>query len=215
MNKTPEYSVQDYFTYFMGNPYFCPFKNMTKEQSALVEAINRFKQQRCNKMVEELLNKMEKQQKLPRRMDPNYEFDPTTRHWKKRIRMGKMEPEKHPDDTDQIQRNASDNLLNPSFKKFMHFLKQEEWRKKDKWDLYDVSNGDVEKQIEEPFAVATEQAKKMGYSDFSEGSPGRTKRDEIAEALKREQKSNDNASKFLNYMEENHNWSPYDPKNYT
>jgi hypothetical protein len=36
------------------------------------------------------------------------------------------------------------------------------------------------------FAVATAQAEKMGYHDFREGTPGRRKRDEIAEALERE-----------------------------
>jgi len=35
-----------------------------------------------------------------------------------------------------------------------------------------------------PFAIATAQAKKQGYEDFSEGSAGAKKRDEIAEALK-------------------------------
>ena len=42
---------------------------------------------------------------------------------------------------------------------------------------------EIKKQVKEPFAVATETAKRMGYSDFSEGSEGATKRDEIAEAL--------------------------------
>ena len=40
------------------------------------------------------------------------------------------------------------------------------------------------KAVENPFAVATAQAKKHGYDDFSEGSAGAKKRDEIAEALK-------------------------------
>lgn len=35
-----------------------------------------------------------------------------------------------------------------------------------------------------PFAVATAQAKKEGHTDFSEGTPGRERRDEIAEAIK-------------------------------
>jgi len=35
-----------------------------------------------------------------------------------------------------------------------------------------------------PFAIATAKAKDMGYSDFSEGSEGNTKRGEIAEAIK-------------------------------
>jgi hypothetical protein len=39
--------------------------------------------------------------------------------------------------------------------------------------------------VDNPFAVATAQAKKMGYSNFSEGSVGKRKRSEIAEALKR------------------------------
>ena len=40
------------------------------------------------------------------------------------------------------------------------------------------------KAMGNPFAVATAQAKKQGYEDFSEGSAGAKKRDEIAEALK-------------------------------
>lgn len=46
----------------------------------------------------------------------------------------------------------------------------------------------VEKEaspIRDPYAVATAGAKKMGYKDFAEGSEGRAKRDEIAEALKK------------------------------
>ena len=46
----------------------------------------------------------------------------------------------------------------------------------------------VEEQVKEPFAVATAVAQEMGYSDFAEGSPGRKKRDEIAEALKNVEK---------------------------
>ena len=41
------------------------------------------------------------------------------------------------------------------------------------------------KAVDNPFAVATAQAKKMGYTDFSEGSAGEEKRGEIAEALKK------------------------------
>jgi len=41
------------------------------------------------------------------------------------------------------------------------------------------------KAIDNPFAVATAQAKKLGYSDFSEGGAGKRKRSNIAEALKR------------------------------
>ena len=45
--------------------------------------------------------------------------------------------------------------------------------------------GIIEKEvIDNPFAVATATAKKQGYRDFSDGSPGEKKRDEIAEALK-------------------------------
>jgi hypothetical protein len=44
--------------------------------------------------------------------------------------------------------------------------------------------GIIEKDVENPFAVATAQAKKQGHKDFSEGSAGAKKRDEIAEALK-------------------------------
>ena len=42
----------------------------------------------------------------------------------------------------------------------------------------------VNNQVRDPFAVATAQAQEMGFEDFSEGSPGRAKRDEIAEAVK-------------------------------
>jgi len=38
------------------------------------------------------------------------------------------------------------------------------------------------------FAIATSQAQKLGHSDFSEGSEGQKKRDEIAEALARKHK---------------------------
>ncbi len=34
------------------------------------------------------------------------------------------------------------------------------------------------------WAVATSQAEEEGFSDFSEGSPGRKRRDEIAESIK-------------------------------
>ena len=46
--------------------------------------------------------------------------------------------------------------------------------------------GGIEKQggAKEPFAVATQRAKEEGFSDFSEGSPGRKRRSEIAEAIK-------------------------------
>ena len=46
-------------------------------------------------------------------------------------------------------------------------------------------NKKLKKEVDNPFAVATAQAKKMGYKKFKEGSPGENKRDEIAEALKR------------------------------
>ena len=49
----------------------------------------------------------------------------------------------------------------------------------------------LEKQVREPFAVATAICEKMGITDFSEGSPGRKKRDEIAEAIKEDMKSED------------------------
>ena len=51
------------------------------------------------------------------------------------------------------------------------------------WRRY---QGDVQsmKAARDPFAVATTQAQKVGYSDFSEGSEGAAKRDEIAEAVK-------------------------------
>lgn len=66
----------------------------------------------------------------------------------------------------------------------------------DDWDNF------IEKQQQEwtarsPFAIATHTAKKMGYKDFSEGSPGREKRDEIAEKLKELHKSADDMFKKL------------------
>ena len=39
--------------------------------------------------------------------------------------------------------------------------------------------------MDNPYAVATAQAKKMGYKNFKEGSPGEKKVDEIAEAIKK------------------------------
>ncbi len=48
-----------------------------------------------------------------------------------------------------------------------------------------ISKKNLQKEVDNPFAVATAQAKKMGYKKFKEGSPGENKRDEIAEALKR------------------------------
>ena len=40
------------------------------------------------------------------------------------------------------------------------------------------------KAVDNPYAVATAQAKKMGYKNFKEGSEGDKKKDEIAEAIK-------------------------------
>lgn len=45
------------------------------------------------------------------------------------------------------------------------------------------------KEIRNWFAVATAQAKKEGYSDFSEGGAGRQRRREIAQAMKMEEQS--------------------------
>ena len=56
---------------------------------------------------------------------------------------------------------------------------------------------EVEKQIKEPFAVATHVAERMGYSDFTRGSAGRKKRDEIAEELKRQQKAMNVKKEFI------------------
>ena len=42
----------------------------------------------------------------------------------------------------------------------------------------------MRKQVREPFAVATAGAKEQGFTDFSGGSKGDRKRDEIAEAIK-------------------------------
>ena len=44
------------------------------------------------------------------------------------------------------------------------------------------------KAVRDPFAVATAQAQEQGYTDFSEGSEGDKKRDEIAEAIKTDDK---------------------------
>ena len=46
--------------------------------------------------------------------------------------------------------------------------------------------GTFQKTVEDnPFAIATEQAKEKGHEDFSEGSKGDKLKDKIAEALKR------------------------------
>ena len=45
----------------------------------------------------------------------------------------------------------------------------------------------LKKEVDNPFAVATAQAKKQGHADFSEGSSGKKKRDIIAEAIKRKE----------------------------
>ena len=50
-----------------------------------------------------------------------------------------------------------------------------------------MSKNKLKKEIDNPFAVATAQAKKMGYSNFTEGSEGNKKREEIAEAIKRKE----------------------------
>jgi len=55
------------------------------------------------------------------------------------------------------------------------------------------------------FAIATDKAKDMGYKDFSEGSKGREKRDEIAEAIKDEKdvsKEEDEKPSSLNKLKE-------------
>ena len=46
-----------------------------------------------------------------------------------------------------------------------------------------------DKQVDSPYAVATWRTKTMKepYADFTENSPGRKKRDDIAEAIKRDQ----------------------------
>lgn len=41
-------------------------------------------------------------------------------------------------------------------------------------------------EARDPFAVATAQAKEEGHTDFSEGSAGKKRRGEIAEAIKRD-----------------------------
>lgn len=58
----------------------------------------------------------------------------------------------------------------------------------------------IEKQVINPFAVARTKAKEMGYSDFSEGSPGRKKASEIAEAIK--EKEGIQKSDFGKYLKE-------------
>lgn len=76
------------------------------------------------------------------------------------------------------------------------------------------------KEVQEPFAVATAAAKKMGHKDFSEGSPGREKRDEIAEELKSDQPSNierlndlinseGDFEKFADYLRKEYDITPY------
>lgn len=44
----------------------------------------------------------------------------------------------------------------------------------------------MEKQVKNVFAVATSQAQSEGHTDFSEGSAGKKRRGEIAEAIKRD-----------------------------
>ncbi len=57
---------------------------------------------------------------------------------------------------------------------------------KNEGQLISMINEFFEKDgVDNPFAVATAAAKKMGHSDFSEGSDGAEKRGEIAEALKK------------------------------
>ena len=66
-------------------------------------------------------------------------------------------------------------------KEFESFVSQlQNWVQKDKSNFMRI----IEKEVENPFAVATAAAKKEGYKDFSEGSDGEKKRDEIAEAIK-------------------------------
>jgi len=49
---------------------------------------------------------------------------------------------------------------------------------------FDMVKKQFAKAVDNPFAVATAQTQKMGYTDFTEGSAGDKKRKEIAEALK-------------------------------
>lgn len=57
---------------------------------------------------------------------------------------------------------------------------------KNEGQLINMINKFFEKnKVDNPFAVATATAKRMGHSDFSEGSEGAEKRGEIAEALKK------------------------------
>jgi len=56
---------------------------------------------------------------------------------------------------------------------------------------------EVKKQVRDPYAVATATAQRMGITDFSEGSEGRKKRDEIAEALRREKKVSKSIDEFI------------------
>ena len=66
-------------------------------------------------------------------------------------------------------------------KEFESFVNQlQNWVQKDKSNFMGI----IEKEVENPFAVATAAAKKEGYKDFSEDSAGAKKRDEIAEAIK-------------------------------
>ena len=44
----------------------------------------------------------------------------------------------------------------------------------------------MEKAVRNIYSVATSQAQKLGYTDFSEGSPGDKKREKIVRALKQE-----------------------------
>tara|TARA_Y100000310_G_scaffold329987_1_gene400838 strand:+ start:827 stop:4141 length:3315 start_codon:yes stop_codon:yes gene_type:complete len=76
--------------------------------------------------------------------------------------------------------NVADNLIYTSNE---GLPQSEEQKYRD--ELRERHAGAVVKDVDNPFAVATATAKKMGHSDFSEGSSGEEKRGEIAEALKK------------------------------
>ena len=67
--------------------------------------------------------------------------------------------------------------------------------------LNNIERSLIKKQVRDIYAVATAQAQKLGYVDFSPGSPGETKRDDIAESLKE-------GDKTVNKQHHNRIWCP-------
>lgn len=71
-------------------------------------------------------------------------------------------------------------------------------------DLNIQHNIEKSKYAVNPFAVATNAAKQMGYESFKEGTAGKEKRDEIAESIKQEQKSDSTDNEFDEFLKDNY-----------